>query len=128
MTTAAERLKASNRGAQLAAPASASRIAALESSGLRFSYLDDITVVVESDYVLNIAGSHWHRIDDPACHGYLVGSLAAEIRKRNSEKPATGRDSVVAGGRTALTATDVTAPIAESVAGPTSSLLPVVAP
>jgi hypothetical protein len=93
MTAQAERIKAYHRGFRQAEPASRSRIVALESFGLRYERVDDFNVIVEGRYQLNLALSYWRSIDDPACHGYLVSALAAEI-KRNSRKPAAGRESI----------------------------------
>lgn len=131
MTGHAERIKASHRGAAAAAPASASRLAALNTFGLRYERIDDFNVLVEGGYQINLAMSFW-RSNDGAAQGYLVSTLDAEIRRhRVSEKPVTGRDSDEAGRTASKT---VVAPIAESVAGPISpdagsaSLLPVVTP
>lgn len=129
MTAQAERIKAANRGHRIAEPASRSRLAALDSFGLRYVRVDDFNVVVEGDYELNLAMSYW-RSNDGSVQGYLVSALAAEIAC-NSEKPVTGRDSTVA----ELTSGKSTRPaVAESVAGPilpgavSASLLPVVTP
>jgi hypothetical protein len=122
MTAPAERIKAAHRGFSQAAPASASRIAALNSFGLRYERIDDFNVVVEGRYLLNLAISFWRK-DDNTAQGYLVSALAAEIA-RNSEKPVTGRDSTAA----ELTSGKLTRPaVAESVTG-SPSLLPVVSP
>jgi len=130
MTAQAERIKAAHRGWRQAEPASRSRLAALDTFGLRYVAVDDFNVIVEGEYQLNIAMSYW-RSNDGSAQGYLVSTLDAEI-KRNSEKPATGRDSDEA-GRTA-SKTVASANIAESVAGSHSpdsgsaSLLPMVSP
>ena len=96
MTTGSERASAQSRGRTMAAPASASRIRALEYAGLKFCWIDDITVFVEGAYRFNLAGSSWVRIDDPNVHGYLVATLVTDFKKRNSGKPVTGRDNVQA--------------------------------
>lgn len=122
MTAQAERLKAANRGHRIAEPASRSRLAALDSFGLRYERVDDFNVIVEGDYQLNLAMSFWRSIDGTT-QGYLVSALAAEIA-RNSEKPVAGRDSTAA----ELTSGKLTRPaVAESVTGSTS-LLPAVSP
>lgn len=82
MTTPSERNVAFSRGKAMAAAASASREAALRHNGLAFVCEDDVTVIVEKDYRFNLAASHWHRIDDPSVHGYLVTTLLADIRDR----------------------------------------------
>ena len=92
MTSTSEKRMAAHRGLLQAEPASRSRIAALETLGLRYERLDDFNVIVEGRYQLNIAMSYWRAIDGSA-QGYLVAALAAEI-KRNSEKPVAGRDSI----------------------------------
>lgn len=122
MTTAAERIREQHRGARLAAPASQSRLAALNTFGLRYVHVDEFNVIVEGEYHLNLAMSFW-RANDNSAQGYLVSALNAEIRgKQISEKPAAGRDSVPA----ELEATELHQH-AESAAGTTSSsLLPVV--
>lgn len=119
MTAQSERLKEAHRGHRMAEPASRSRIRSLEQTGHAFEVLDDCTVVVVGKYLLNPAASHWHLIDDPSVHGYLISSLDAEIRKnRNPEKPAAGRDSVATSDRTAASTTAPEIAIAESAAGP----------
>jgi hypothetical protein len=131
VTNASEKRMAANRGFVRAEPASRSRLVALESFGLRFERVDDFNVVVEGGFQLNIAMSYWRSIDDPSCHGYLVSALDAEIKKRNPEKPVTGRDSVAANRTASLPRSTA---IAESVAGPilsdarSASLLPAVTP
>jgi len=124
MTAPAERIKAAHRGFRQAEPVSRSRLMALDSFGLAYQRIDDFNVLVGGDYQLNLAMSYWRSTSDPSRHGYLVSTLDAEI-KRNSPKPAAGRDSIAEGGRTASTTTDDPAAIAESAAGPvSSSLLP----
>lgn len=155
MTSQAERIKERNRGWRRAQPASDSRLAALNTFGLRYERVDDFNVIVEGRYQLNLAMSFW-RSDDGTAQGYLVSTLDAEIKKRtvdrlaadvpagtnlvlidpfNSRKPAAGRDSVAANERE-ISGKPVAA-VAESAAGPTSfdtihggtaSLLPVVSP
>lgn len=90
MTTPSERNVALSRGKAMAATASASRIAALEYNRLAFVFEDDITVMVEGQYRFNLAGSSWVRVDDPSVHGYLVATLLADFRDRNSETPGDG--------------------------------------
>lgn len=93
MTSAAERIREQHRGWRQAEPASASRIAALNSFGLRYVQVDDFNVIVEGGYMLNLAMSFWRAIDGSA-QGYLVSTLNDEIRgTRPEEKPAAGRDS-----------------------------------
>jgi len=123
MTSRSERNVALSRGKQMAAPASTSRVQALEHYGLRLEWLDDITVIVERQYLFNLAGSSWTRIDDPTVHGYLVASLVKDYREGNPEKPVAGRDSVAAHNRTS---TAEEAAVAESAAG--HPLLPEVWP
>lgn len=118
MTTAAERIKEQHRGARRAEPASASRLAALNTFGLRYVRLDDFNVEVEGEYLLNLAMSFWRAIDGSA-QGYLVSTLDAEIRRQG--KPAAGRNSVAAAKTP--TSLPLDAAVAESVAGPKSSLL-----
>lgn len=114
MTSPSERSVAFSRGKAMAAAASASREAALRHNGLAFIHEDDVTVIVENAYRMNLAASHWHRIDDPSVHGYLVTTLLADIRDRtNSEKPAVGRDSA-ASEKSTLVRPDA---VAESTAG-----------
>lgn len=132
MTGRAERIREQHRGSRMAAPASQSRLAALNTFGLRYVRVDEFNVVVEDNYQLNLAMSFW-RSNDGKTQGYLVSTLDAEIRRhRVSEKPVTGRDSEEA-GRTASKTAHV-APLAESVTGPISSdagsasLLPMVTP
>ena len=145
MTTSAERIREQHRGARLAAPASQSRLAALNTFGLRYVHVDEFNVIVEGEYHLNLAMSFW-RANDNSAQGYLVSALNAEIRRRStdqlvamvpaattalmidtfnsiSETPVTGRDSVPAGDRE-LTVKPPAA-VAESVTGPIS-LLPLV--
>lgn len=128
MTGHAERIKTAHRGYRQAEAASRSRIAALETFGLRYVRVDDFNVIVEGDYQLNLAMSFW-RSNDGTAQGYLVSALAAEIK--HSEKPTPGRDSTVA----ELTSGKQTRPaVAESGVGPSSSdagsasLLPLVSP
>jgi hypothetical protein len=122
MTTASERSSAQSRGRAMAARASASRLRALEDAGLRFDWLDDLTVFVEGQYRFNIAGSSWVHINDPDAHGYLVATLVTDFRKRNSEKPAVGRDSIAkpADSDRAAELTIDSGCDAESAAGPRS--------
>lgn len=95
MTAPAERIKEHNRGFRRAEPASRSRLAALDTFGLRYERVDDFNVIIEGRYLLNLGMSYWRSNDDEeGCHGYLVSTLDAEIRKRKSEKPVAGRDSV----------------------------------
>jgi len=108
MTTTAERLRESHRGARRSAPASESRLAALQTFGLRFEKIDDFNVIVEGAYQLNLALSFWRAIDGPS-QGYLVSALNDQIRN-----PAAGRDSVAASDRTLATQS---AAVAESAAG-----------
>jgi hypothetical protein len=145
MTSAAERIREQHRGARLAAPASVSRLAALETFGLRYDRVDEFNVIVEGDYQLNLAMSFW-RANDGSAQGYLVSALNEEIKRRFtdglvamvpegttilmvdtfnsiSEKPVAGRNSVAAGDRE-LTVKPPAA-VAESVTGP-NSLLPAV--
>ena len=128
MTGQAERIKAAHRGYRQAEPASRSRIAALNTFGLRYVHIDDFNVLVEGQFILNIAMSYWRDVDCDDCCGYLVSALRDQIAKRNSEKPVTGRDSDADSGRTACCTTErpLTA-LAESVTG-SPSLLPVVSP
>jgi hypothetical protein len=93
MTLASERIKQAHRGFRRAEPASRSRLAALETFGLRYVRVDDFNVVVEGDYQLNLAMSYWRSVDGTS-QGYLVSTLHAEIAKTNSEKPVAGRDSI----------------------------------
>jgi hypothetical protein len=135
MTLAVERLRQSHRGARLAEPASSSRLAALNSFGLRYVRVDDFNVIVEGDYQLNLAMSFW-RANDGSAQGYLVSTLDAEIRRnRNSEKPVAGRESIVnpADSDKAAELTIDSGCDAESATGPSltagsASLLPVVTP
>ncbi len=124
MTSTSEKRMAAHRGSTKAEPASRSRIAALETLGLRYERLDDFNVIVEGRYQLNIAMSYWRAIDGSA-QGYLVAALAAEI-KRNSEKPVAGRDSIAP----ELTFPTILGSDAESATGHLSrlSLLPTVWP
>ena len=96
----------------MAAPAQASRIRALENAGLRFDWIDDLTVFVEGQYRFNVAGSSWVHVRDPDAHGYLVATLVTDFRRRqlaskvpagtellvidtfNSEKPAAISKSI----------------------------------
>lgn len=95
MTLQSERIREAHRGWRRAEPASRSRLAALETFGLAYERIDDFNVIVEGSYQLNLAMSFWRAIDDSA-QGYLVSALDAEIRRRrNIEKLAAGRDSVV---------------------------------
>lgn len=129
MTGQAERIREAHRGWRQAEPASRSRLLALETFGLRYVQVDDFNVVVEGEYLLNLALSYW-RAEDNSCHGYLVSGLAAEIGRTRviesaqpiciSEKPAAARDSA---------ARPDTHTVAEASAGhQSSSLLPVVMP
>ncbi len=117
MTTQAERIKAAHRGFRQAEPASRSRLAALDSFGLRYERVDDFNVIVEGKYFLNLALSYWRSLADKSCHGYLVSALNAKI---NSEKPVAGRDSIAA-NRTASNH-EPDAAIAESVTGANSPM------
>lgn len=132
MTGQAERIREQHRGSRMAAPASQSRLAALNTFGLSYSRIDDFNVLVEGRYQLNLAMSYWRAVDGSS-HGYLVSALYAEINKINSEKPVTGRDNVPA----ELEATELHQQHVESVTGPISfdelvaasaSLLPLVTP
>jgi hypothetical protein len=155
MTAQAERIKAAHRGHSRAEPASRSRIAALDTFGLRYERVDDFNVIVEGRFLLNLAMSYWRSVDDEdGCHGYLVSTLDAEIKKRTIErlaadvppgttllmidtfnsssgKPVTGRDSAAANR---IASTDPSAAVAEFVTGDIShetgsaSLLPAVTP
>ena len=116
MTARAERIKAAHRGFQKSELASRSRIAALDSFGLRYQQVDDFNVIVEGKYQLNLAMSYW-RSSDGTSHGYLVSALASKIR--DSEKPVTGRDNVPA----ELEATELHQHV-ESVTGPISADAP----
>lgn len=119
MTTAAERLREAHRGLVRAAPASASRLAALRTFGLRYIEVDDFNVIVEGDYQLNLAMSFWRAIDGSS-QGYLVSGLAAEI-KGHSPNPAEGRDS---GAELRTIVRQMTGPaLAESSAGANSDAL-----
>lgn len=94
MTSAAERIKEQHRGARKAEPASASRLAALNTFGLRYVHVDDFNVIVEGEYQLNLAMSFW-RATDGSTQGYLVSALNDEIMKnRNSEKPVADSISI----------------------------------
>ena len=93
MTTTAERIREQHRGARLAATASASRLAALETFGLRYVHVDEFNVIVEGEYQLNLAMSFW-RANDGSAQGYLVSTLDAEIRRNNPEKPVTDSISI----------------------------------
>lgn len=123
MTSPAERNIALSRGMRAAAPAADSRRKALEAAGLHLTWLDDINVIVERQYRFNLTASSWHRIDDPIVHGYLVGTLLADLKKRVSPNPAEGRDS---GAEPRTIVRQMTGPaLAESSAGsPSTSLLP----
>ena len=59
MTDRSERIKAAHRGARAAAPATASRISALDRHGLRYVFVDDTNVIVEGEYNFNLVGSLW---------------------------------------------------------------------
>lgn len=122
MTSASERIREQHRGARLAAPASVSRLAALETFGLRYGRVDEFNVIVEGEYLLNLAMSFWRAIDGSA-QGYLVSALNDEIRRNRNSNPVTGRDSAAVGNRE-LTVKPPAA-VAESVTGPIS-LLPMV--
>lgn len=119
MTALADRIRSQHRGSSIAAPASASRLAALEHYGLRYEMLDDLAVLVEQQYRFNIAGSSWVHVSERDCHGYLVASMFADFKKRNSEKLAPGRDS---GAAFLKPPTDPVVALAESGASPQSSL------
>lgn len=127
MTGQAERLRQSHRGARLAEPASSSRLAALNTFGLRYVRVDDFNVIVEGDYQLNLAMSFW-RANDGSAQGYLVSTLDAEIRKHVSPKPVADAINI---SPPELTKQETNA---EPVAGPHSfdtgsaALLPVVTP
>jgi hypothetical protein len=122
MTSAAERIREQHRGARVAAPASQSRLAALNTFGLRYVHVDEFNVIVEGDYYLNLALSFWRAIDG-SCQGYLVSALNEEIKRNRNSNPVAGRDSVAVGDRE-LTVKPPAA-VAESVTGPqSSSLLP----
>ncbi|QOZ25332.1 hypothetical protein [Bradyrhizobium sp. CCBAU 51753] len=135
MINQSDRLKERHRGWQKAQPASASRLAALKTFGLRYVELDDFNVLVEGEYTLNLAMSFW-RANDGSAQGYLVSTLHDEIRgKQLHEKPAAGRDSgAVIGGVPPID--NQAKALAESAAGsiapesPTSTatLLPEVSP
>jgi hypothetical protein len=119
MTTSSERNVARSRGKTLAARATASRIAALKNVGLAFVFEDDDTAIVEGQYRFNLDGSHWHRLDDPSVHGYLVATLLADFRElSSSEKPAVGRDSAASSELT--TSGNAPEAVAESTAGSNS--------
>ncbi|SRR5258708_2363533 len=147
MTGRAERIIAAHRGKSIAAPASASRMAALDSFGLRYKRIDDFNVVVEGEYQLNLAMSFW-RSHDGTSQGYLISALDAEIKRRRSllerltadippgarvlvidtlnsnfQKPAASRDSVAS---PQLSSGTSEIGIAEFAAGPISSSLPLV--
>jgi hypothetical protein len=129
MTGQAERIKEQHRGFRRAEPASQSRIAALNSFGLRYEQIDDFNVMVEGEYQLNLALSYWRAIDG-SCHGYLVSALDAEIKKRNSGISTEGRDSVAASatsdtGRQLIAESSVGTPSLDELID-SSSLLPVV--
>lgn len=147
MTGQSERIRESHRGWRMAEPASQSRLRSLQATGHAFELLDDFTAIVVTEYMLNLAASHWYLIDDPTVHGYLVSTLDTEIRKRAAERlgvppgtttimidtfssknPAPDRDSDATGDRTAETITASAVVIAESGAGASSLLLPVVVP
>lgn len=87
MTLASERIKAAHRGFSRAEPASRSRIAALDSFGLRYTRVDDFNCLVEDRYQLNLAMSFWRAIDGSS-QGYLVSALYVELEKQNPKKPA----------------------------------------
>lgn len=113
MMNHAERVREAQRHRRPAEHASASRLRALDTFGLRYSRVDDFNVIVEGDYTLNLAFSFWRSIDGSR-QGYLVSSLRAEIKGTlDSEKPVTGRDSIASDdtGKTSPPA------IAESVTG-----------
>ncbi|CAN7381874.1 hypothetical protein LJR220_003397 [Bradyrhizobium sp. LjRoot220] len=125
MTNQAERIREQHRGARRAEPASTSRLAALDTFGLRYVRIDDFNVIVDGEYLLNLAMSYW-RANDGSAHGYLVSTLDAEIRRQG--KPVAGRDSVAAGDRIASTTGREVAAVAESAAGPQHQALPKVNP
>jgi hypothetical protein len=123
MTAPAERLKEAHRGFRKAEPAARSRLAALDTFGLRYEHVDEFNVIVEGDYHLNLAMSFWRAIDG-SMQGYLVSGLAREIRT-NNPNPAGGRDSTEASeipGKSTLPA------VAESPAGTYSSVALMEAP
>lgn len=122
MTSRAERIREQHRGARLAAPASVSRLAALNTFGLRYEHVDEFNVIVEGGYQLNLAMSFW-RANDGSAQGYLVSALNEEIKRNRNSNPVAGRDSAAVGNRE-LTGKPPAA-IAESVTGPIS-LLPAV--
>lgn len=123
MTTPSERNVAFSRGKAMAAAASASREAALRHNGLAFVYEDDTTVIVENAYRMNLAASHWHRIDDPSVHGYLVTTLLADIRDRTNSNPGEGPSR-----REAETASSSWTLPSPGTAATSSDLLPKVEP
>lgn len=123
MTGQAEKIRERHRGWRRAQPASESRIAALNTFGLRYVVVDDFNVIVEGRYHLNLAMSFW-RADDNSAQGYLVKTLRDEIRGKqlheHHEKPATDRDSVTAIPSDNPDPSDdnqASAVVAESVAG-----------
>lgn len=152
MTAHAERIREAHRGWRKAEPASRSRIAALETFGLRYEVIDDFNVRVAGRYVLNLAISYW-RAEDGSAQGYRVSTLDTEIKRWtierlaadvppdanlllidtfNSEKPGAGRDNV----QVVLETTELQKHV-ESAPGPisfardhggTASLLPTVTP
>jgi hypothetical protein len=125
VTDRAERLKANHRGAQLAAPASASRLASLAYHKLRYEMLDDGTALVEGEFVFNLAAGHWRSNKDRNCHGYTAIGLVGAIKKRNPEKPpGVGRDSAIAVDPDNST-TDSKASAESAPGGASSDLLPV---
>lgn len=146
MTGQAERVREAHRGWRQAEPAARSRIAALETFGLRYERIDDFNVLVEGFYLLNLALSYW-RAQDNSCHGYLVSALDAEVRSRRAsavaaavphgttvividtfsshqEKPAAGRDNVPA----ELEATELHQHVESAAGHQSSSALPAVWP
>lgn len=91
MTTASERIREQHRGARQAEPVSRSREQSLQHHGLRYALVDDYTAIVESEFIFNLAASHW-RSERTGAQGYTVIGLVDEV-KRNSEKPPAARDS-----------------------------------
>ncbi|MCC8949314.1 hypothetical protein H8A97_30485 [Bradyrhizobium sp. Arg62] len=117
MTDRAERIREQHRAFIKAEPAAKSRERALQNSGLRLSYVDDMTVIVEGTYVFNLVASHWFKESDPSVHGYTAISLIHHLER--SPKPAAGRDSSAAIEGVLPHTDDNQAPaLAESAAGP----------
>lgn len=149
MTGHADRIRGAQR--HKAEPASRSRLAALDTFGLRYEMIDEFNCLIEGWYTLNLAMSFWRSIDG-ASQGYLISALDGEIKRQrkadierlaadvppgtrllvidtlnsNYQKPTGGRDSIAADR---AGSGKPTAAIAESPVGPiSSSLLPVVMP